>query len=73
MVLTIVDRFSRGVRVIPFPAIPTSLQTAHTLFEVAFRNFHLALLKTVILGPRSQEKGTHNYGSFISKGYLGLM
>ncbi|KAI4898249.1 hypothetical protein NFI96_030537 [Prochilodus magdalenae] len=34
-----VDRFSRGVRFIPFPSLPTAFQTAETLFHQVFRLF----------------------------------
>ena len=38
-ILTVVDRFSRGVRFIPFPTIPSAFQTAETLFQQVFRYF----------------------------------
>ncbi|KAI4902633.1 hypothetical protein NFI96_002208 [Prochilodus magdalenae] len=39
VILTVVDRFSRGVRFIPFPQLPTAFQTAETLFDHVFRFF----------------------------------
>ncbi|KAI4900377.1 hypothetical protein NFI96_000695, partial [Prochilodus magdalenae] len=39
VILTVVDRFSRGVRFIPFPQLPTAFQTAETLFNHVFRFF----------------------------------
>ncbi|KAI4902358.1 hypothetical protein NFI96_006631, partial [Prochilodus magdalenae] len=36
-----VDRFSRGVRFIPFPSLPTAFQTAETLFHQVFRLFSI--------------------------------
>ena len=39
VILTVVDRFSRGVRFIPFPSLPTAFQTAETLFHQVFRLF----------------------------------
>uniref|UniRef100_A0AAR2J3M5 Gypsy retrotransposon integrase-like protein 1 n=1 Tax=Pygocentrus nattereri TaxID=42514 RepID=A0AAR2J3M5_PYGNA len=38
-ILTVVDRFSRGVKFIPFPSLPSALQTAQALFEHVFRSF----------------------------------
>ncbi|KAI4894727.1 hypothetical protein NFI96_008422, partial [Prochilodus magdalenae] len=39
VILTVVDRFSRGVRFIPFPSLPMAFQTAETLFHQVFRLF----------------------------------
>ncbi|KAI4898691.1 hypothetical protein NFI96_020791 [Prochilodus magdalenae] len=39
VILTIIDRFSRGVRFIPFPQLPTAFQTAECLFNHVFRLF----------------------------------
>ncbi|XP_049335604.1 uncharacterized protein LOC125802248 [Astyanax mexicanus] len=38
-ILTVIDRFSRGVRFIPFPSLPTAFQTAEVLFNYVFRIF----------------------------------
>uniref|UniRef100_A0A3B1JMI7 Integrase catalytic domain-containing protein n=1 Tax=Astyanax mexicanus TaxID=7994 RepID=A0A3B1JMI7_ASTMX len=38
-VLTIIDRFSRGVRFIPFSSLPSTLQTAQALVDHVFRHF----------------------------------
>uniref|UniRef100_A0A3B1IMZ3 Gypsy retrotransposon integrase-like protein 1 n=1 Tax=Astyanax mexicanus TaxID=7994 RepID=A0A3B1IMZ3_ASTMX len=38
-ILTIVDRFSRGVKFVPFATIPTAFQTAQAIYEVVFRHF----------------------------------
>uniref|UniRef100_A0A3B4CC50 Gypsy retrotransposon integrase-like protein 1 n=1 Tax=Pygocentrus nattereri TaxID=42514 RepID=A0A3B4CC50_PYGNA len=37
-ILTVVDGFSRGVKFIPFPSLPSALQTAQALFEHVFRS-----------------------------------
>ncbi|KAI4884140.1 hypothetical protein NFI96_009880, partial [Prochilodus magdalenae] len=39
VILTVVDRFSRGVRFIPFASLPTAFQTAEALFHYVFRLF----------------------------------
>ena len=39
IILTVVDRFSRGVRFVPFTALPSAFQTAHALFQHVFRIF----------------------------------
>ena len=36
-ILTVVNRFSRGVRFIPFQNLPTAFQTAEALFNHVFR------------------------------------
>ena len=38
-ILTVADRFSRGVRFNPFPHLPTAFQTAEALFNHVFRFF----------------------------------
>uniref|UniRef100_A0A3B1JYM9 Gypsy retrotransposon integrase-like protein 1 n=1 Tax=Astyanax mexicanus TaxID=7994 RepID=A0A3B1JYM9_ASTMX len=38
-ILTVVDRFSRGVKFIPFPALPTALQTAQAIYTHIFRHY----------------------------------
>ncbi|KAK1804742.1 hypothetical protein P4O66_003593 [Electrophorus voltai] len=38
-ILTVVDRFSRAVRFIVFPSLPTAFQTAETLFMQVFQIF----------------------------------
>ena len=38
-ILTVIDRFSKGVRFIPFPGIPNAFQTAEALFQYVFRLF----------------------------------
>ncbi|KAI4897414.1 hypothetical protein NFI96_032838 [Prochilodus magdalenae] len=39
VILTVIDRFSRGVRFVPFPSLPTAFQTAECLFNYVFRFF----------------------------------
>ncbi|KAI4899740.1 hypothetical protein NFI96_016540 [Prochilodus magdalenae] len=39
VILTVIDRFSRGVRFVPFPSLPTAFQTAECLFNYVFRIF----------------------------------
>uniref|UniRef100_A0A3B1J2C0 Gypsy retrotransposon integrase-like protein 1 n=1 Tax=Astyanax mexicanus TaxID=7994 RepID=A0A3B1J2C0_ASTMX len=38
-ILTVVDRFSRGVKFIPFTALPTAFQTAQAIYTHVFRHF----------------------------------
>ena len=38
-VLVVVDRFSKGCKLIPLPGLPTALGTAEALFHNVFRNF----------------------------------
>ncbi|KAI4892166.1 hypothetical protein NFI96_028479 [Prochilodus magdalenae] len=56
VILTVIDRFSRGVRFVPFPSLPTAFQTAECLFNYVFRFFGIpenivSLLKPVVPGP----------------------
>ncbi|KAI4905793.1 hypothetical protein NFI96_024897 [Prochilodus magdalenae] len=39
VILIVIDRFSRGVRFVPFPQLPTTFQTAECLFNHVFRFF----------------------------------
>lgn len=39
VILTIVDRFSRGLRLVPLPDLPIAFQTAEILFLHVFRYF----------------------------------
>ncbi|KAI2648707.1 Transposon Tf2-6 polyprotein [Labeo rohita] len=40
-ILTVVDRFSKGCRLIPLPKLPTAMETAETLCEAVFRYYGL--------------------------------
>ncbi|KAK3541980.1 hypothetical protein QTP86_009226 [Hemibagrus guttatus] len=40
-VMVVVDRFSKGCRLIPLKGLPTAMQTADTMFQHVFRNFGL--------------------------------
>ncbi|KAK1800579.1 hypothetical protein P4O66_005782 [Electrophorus voltai] len=40
-ILMVVDRFSRGIRFIAFPGLPTALQTAEALFNQVFHIFDI--------------------------------
>ncbi|KAI4888300.1 hypothetical protein NFI96_011993 [Prochilodus magdalenae] len=39
VILIVIDRFSRGVRFVPFPQLPSAFQTAECLFNHVFRFF----------------------------------
>ncbi|KAK3516699.1 hypothetical protein QTP70_022492, partial [Hemibagrus guttatus] len=40
-VMVVVDRFSKGCRLIPLDGLPTAMQTADAMFQHVFRNFGL--------------------------------
>ncbi|KAL0195693.1 hypothetical protein M9458_009265, partial [Cirrhinus mrigala] len=40
-ILTVVDRFSKGCRLIPLPKLPTAMETAEALCEAVFRYYGL--------------------------------
>ncbi|KAL0152827.1 hypothetical protein M9458_051867, partial [Cirrhinus mrigala] len=40
-ILTVVDRFSKGCRLIPLPKLPTAMETAEALCETVFRYYGL--------------------------------
>ncbi|KAK3516101.1 hypothetical protein QTP70_005391 [Hemibagrus guttatus] len=41
MVMVVVDRFSKGCKLIPLKGSPTAMQTAEAMFQHVFRNFGL--------------------------------
>ncbi|KAI2657226.1 Transposon Tf2-9 polyprotein [Labeo rohita] len=62
-ILTVIDRFSKGCRLIPLPKLPTAMETAEALCESVFRFYGLP---EDIVSDRGPQFTSQLWGSFFS-------
>ncbi|XP_072532906.1 uncharacterized protein [Salminus brasiliensis] len=67
VVMTVVDRFSRGVRFIPFPTLPPAMQAAQALVDYVLRNFGIP---EDIVSDRGAQFTSQVWGAFCE--HLGV-
>ncbi|KAK3554436.1 hypothetical protein QTP70_023034 [Hemibagrus guttatus] len=74
-VMVVVDRFSKGCRLIPLEGLPTAMQTADAMFQHVFRNFGLPEDIVSDRGPQFTSRvwgalcGRLGIGVSLSSGY----
>ncbi|KAK3563812.1 hypothetical protein QTP86_000837, partial [Hemibagrus guttatus] len=74
-VMVVVDRFSKGCRLIPLDGLPTAMQTADAMFQHVFRNFGLPEDIVSDRGPQFTSRvwgalfGRLGIGVSLSSGY----
>ncbi|KAI2661215.1 Transposon Tf2-9 polyprotein [Labeo rohita] len=61
-ILTVIDRFSKGCRLIPFPKLPTAMETAEALCNSVFRFYGLP---EDIISDRGPQFTSHLWSSFF--------
>ncbi|KAK3559763.1 hypothetical protein QTP86_020740 [Hemibagrus guttatus] len=69
MVMVVVDRFSKGCKLIPLKGPPTAMQTAEALFQHVFRNFSLPEDIVSDWGPQFT---SHVWGSLCAQLGIGI-
>ncbi|KAK3536465.1 hypothetical protein QTP86_013153 [Hemibagrus guttatus] len=69
MVMVVVDRFSKGCKLIPLKGLPTALQSAEAMFHHVFRNFGLP---EDIVSDRGPQFTSRVWGSLCARLGIGV-
>ncbi|KAK3517825.1 hypothetical protein QTP70_018984 [Hemibagrus guttatus] len=68
-VMVVVDRFSKGCKLIPLKGLPTAMQSAEAMFQHVFRNFGLA---EDIVSDRGPQFTSRVWGSLCARLGIGV-
>ncbi|KAK3521396.1 hypothetical protein QTP70_004128 [Hemibagrus guttatus] len=69
MVMVVVDRFSKGCKLIPLKGLPTAMQSAEAMFNHVFRNFSLP---EDIVSDRGPQFTSRVWGSLCARLGIGV-